>query len=102
MLFSLLSIANMVSKRWFGWIFYALVLSLFSMATTLLPKELPRSAVRKRIEKEKIRRGLKEPDANAVAETKASLADMYVTFKRVFKNKIFMTMHIAGVLHLFG
>lgn len=71
--------------------------------TIQLPRELPRSALRKRIEREKIRRGLKEPEANVpVEDTKASISDMIVTFKRLFKNKIFMLMHIAGILHIFG
>lgn len=71
--------------------------------TSMLPKELPRAAVRKRVEREKIRRGLKEIEGNApVEETKASIEDMIVTFKRLFRNKILMLMNLAGVLHIFG
>lgn len=70
----------------------------------LFPKELPRAAVRRRIEKEKIKRGLKESvdGAPPVEESKASLKDMMVTFKRLLHNKVFMLMNWAGVLHLFG
>lgn len=65
--------------------------------------KLPRAAVRKRIEKEKIRRGLKDLEGiTQVDDTKASLQDMIVTFKRVFRNKIFMLMNLAGILHIFG
>lgn len=69
----------------------------------MFPRELPRSAVRKRIEKEKIKRGLKEPEAHLPAEeTKASLSDMIVTFKRLFRNKVLMLMNVGAILHLFG
>lgn len=69
----------------------------------MFPRELPRSAVRKRIEKEKIKRGLKEVEGNAQSEeTKASLADMVVTFKRLFNNKVLMLMNTGAILHLFG
>lgn len=69
----------------------------------MFPKELPRSAVRKRVEKEKIKRGLKEVEGNEQAEeTKASLSDMVVTFKRLFNNKVLMLMNTGAILHLFG
>jgi Organic Anion Transporter Polypeptide (OATP) family/Kazal-type serine protease inhibitor domain len=70
----------------------------------LFPKELPRAAVRRRIEKEKIKRGLKETADGfpQVEETKASINDMMMTFSRLLKNKVFMLMNWAGVLHLFG
>lgn len=69
----------------------------------MFPKELPRAAVRRRIEKEKIKRGLKEIDGNApTEETKASLQDMVVTFKRLFNNKVLMLMNLGSILHLFG
>jgi hypothetical protein len=60
--------------------------------------------VRKRIEKEKIKRGLKEATdgSKLTEETEASFQDMIVTFKRLFHNKVFMLMNWAGVLHLFG
>lgn len=87
---------------WLGWLIFAMILFCFSVAVAMFPKELPRAAVRRRIEKEKIKRGLKENDPMAPEETKASIQDMIVTYKRLFRNKVFMLMHIAGVLHLFG
>lgn len=88
---------------WLGWLIFAGVMSLFALTVTMFPKELPRSAVRRRIEKEKIKRGLKEPeDHTDMEETKASIDDMILTFKRIFRNKIFMLMNLGGILHLFG
>lgn len=87
---------------WMGWIVFGSILFIMSITTMMFPKELPRSAVRKRVLQEKIKRGLKEPKTGEVQDTKASLQDMVVTYKRVFHNKIYMLMHVAGVLHLFG
>lgn len=87
---------------WMGWIVFATLLFITSITTMMFPKELPRSAVRKRVLQEKIRRGLREPKTGEVQETKASLQDMIVTYKRVFQNKTYMWMHIAGILHIFG
>lgn len=77
---------------------------MFSLTIAMMPKELPRAAVRRRIEKEKIKRGLKEVEVESIEteETKASIKDMIVTYKRLFRNKIFMLMNIAGIFHLFG
>jgi hypothetical protein len=58
--------------------------------------------VRRRIEEEKIKRGIKEVDPTAVSDSEASIKDMIITFKRVFRNKIFMLMNIGGILHIFG
>lgn len=92
-----------IGAWWLGWIVYATLLFMFSLLTINFPRELPRAAVRKRIEKEKIRRGLKEVDGSAQLEdTKASIEDMIITFRRVFRNKIFMLMNIAGIFHIFG
>lgn len=88
---------------WLGWMIFAVILFMFSITTTMLPKELPRSAVRRRVEKEKIKRGLKVVEGSIeTEETKASIKDMIITFKRLFRNKVFMLMNIAGILHLFG
>jgi solute carrier organic anion transporter family, member 5A len=99
--------ARWLGAWWLGWLIFALVLFFCSMATLMFPRELPRAAVRRRIEKEKIKRGLKEP--NSVVDfivqsedVKASISDMIVTYKRLFKNKVYMLMHISGILHLFG
>lgn len=87
---------------WMGWIIFAMLLFISSFMTMMFPKELPRSAVRKRLIQEKIRRGLKEQKCDEVKETKASLQDMIVTYKRVFHNKTYMLMHLAGIFHIFG
>lgn len=68
----------------------------------LFPRELPRAALRKRIEEEKIKRGIKLVDPTDLADSEASLKDMIVTFKRLFKNKVFMLMNLGGILHIFG
>jgi hypothetical protein len=91
-----------IGAWYIGWVFFACVLMLFALAVSMFPKELPRAAVRKRIEEEKIRRGLKIRDPSELAETEASIADMIVTFKRLFRNKVFMLMNVGGILHLFG
>lgn len=88
---------------WFiGWLIFALVLLIFAFAVSMFPKELPRAAVRRRIEEEKIKRGIKQASSNSVGDSEASLSDMIVTFKRLFKNKVFMLMNFAGILHIFG
>lgn len=87
---------------WCGWLIFAAILFIFSITVIMFPKELPRAAVRRRIEKEKIKRGLKEIDGKETEETKASLQDMVVTFKRLFRNKVLMLMNIGSILHLFG
>lgn len=88
---------------WFiGWIVFAVVLLFFAVAVGMFPKELPRAAVRRRIEEEKVKRGLKQVDKTTVGDTDASIKDMIETFKRLFKNKVFMLMNIGGILHLFG
>lgn len=88
---------------WFiGWIVFAVILTFFALAVSMFPKELPRAAVRRRIEKEKVKRGLKQVDKTTVTDTDASISDMIETFKRLFKNKVFMLMNVGGILHLFG
>lgn len=99
--------ARWLGAWWLGWILYAMILFSFSSFTYMFPKELPRAAVRRRIEKEKVKRGLKEPEGSVDGapppeETQASIPDMIVTFRRLFKNKIFMLMHVSGIFHLFG
>jgi solute carrier organic anion transporter family, member 5A len=92
---------------WLGWLVFAFVLFVFALMASFVPKELPRAAVRRRIEIEKTKRGLKGDELTlqnleAQIETEASVQDMIVTFKRLFRNKIFMLMNIAGIFHLFG
>ncbi|KAG5683743.1 hypothetical protein PVAND_013008 [Polypedilum vanderplanki] len=91
-----------IGAWYIGWIVFAFILLLFAIAVSMFPKELPRAAVRKRIDEEKIKRGLKQRDPTELADTEASISDMIVTFKRLFKNKVFMLMNIGGILHLFG
>jgi hypothetical protein len=104
---NLTPIINNKDPRWIGawyigWIVFAIMLMIFALAVSMLPKELPRSAVRKRIEEEKIKRGLKQVEKASVGDTEASISDMIETFKRLFKNKVFMLMNIGGIFHLFG
>jgi len=104
---NLTPVINNKDPRWIGawyigWIVFAIMLMIFALAVSMLPKELPRSAVRKRIEEEKIKRGLKQVEKASVGNTEASISDMIETFKRLFKNKVFMLMNIGGILHLFG
>lgn len=96
-----------IDVRWLGawyigWIIFAATLVVFAIGVSFFPKELPRAAVRRRIEAEKIKRGLKVAEKGAVDATEASISDMVVTFKRLFNNKVFMLMNIGGILHLFG
>lgn len=88
---------------WFiGWLLFAVSLLFFTITVGMFPRELPRAALRKRIEEEKVKRGIKQVDPTALAVTEASLQDMIVTLKRLFKNKVFMLMNVGGVLHIFG
>lgn len=68
------------------------------------PKELPRSAVRKRITAEKERR--KNASSLEVSPTtepsETSFRDFIITFKRLLKNKLFMLNNFAGVFNVFG
>lgn len=91
-----------IGAWYIGWILFAIILVIFALSVSMFPKELPRAAVRRRIDEEKIKRGLKQVDPTAVGDTEASLHDMIVTFKRLAKNKVFMLMNVGGILHLFG
>jgi hypothetical protein len=70
----------------------------------LFPKTLPRAAVRKRIAIEQKKRDDAKNDKVAIVEEEipASIKDMLITFKRLFKNKILMFNNVASVFYYFG
>lgn len=89
---------------YFGWIFIAIVLFSFAIVMALFPKELPRSALRKKIAAEKERR--KNASNLNICQTtdlpETSLQDFIITFKRLLKNKLFMLNNFAGIFYVFG
>jgi solute carrier organic anion transporter family, member 5A len=90
---------------WLGWIIFASIMAIFSIIVALFPRDLPRAFLRKKIEIEKQKReSLKIGKVEKIeqSEEKATLKDMLVSHKRLLKNKLFMLMHLSGVLHLFG
>lgn len=93
-----------IGAWWLGWLLFASVMAFFSFVVAIFPKELPRSQLRKKVEIEKRKReAVKNGKAFEVeVEDKASLKDMLVSHKRLFKNKLFMLMNLSGILHLFG
>jgi MFS family permease len=83
---------------WLGWLILGVTLFFFSFVMCMFPKELPRSAVRKRIASERRRRGLESlEDKKEQDEIPASFSDMIVTFKRLIKNKVFMLNNLASI-----
>lgn len=89
---------------WLGWLFFATIMMIFSLFVAMFPKELPRSYMRKKIEKEKRKResARNGKSLEIEVEDKATFKDMLISHKRLFKNKLFMLMNISGILHLFG
>lgn len=89
---------------WMGWLILAISLFSFAFIMCMFPKELPRSALRKRIASERRKRGMKslEPEEKVVDEVPASLSDMIVTFKRLLKNLIFLLNNLASIFYYFG
>lgn len=91
---------------YFGWIFFAVTLLVFAVLMALFPKELPRAALRRKIQAEKDRR--KKASNFAVSEKaeeekiETSVKDFFVTSKRLFNNKLFMLNNFAGVFYVFG
>lgn len=88
---------------YFGWIFIACVLVTFSVLMALFPKELPRSALRKRIALEKeMRKNVNNQIVTEKVEDETSIRDFFVTFKRLLKNKLFMLNNFASIFYVFG
>lgn len=87
-----------------GWLILAVSLFGFAFIMCMFPKQLPRSAVRKRIASERRKRGMKsiEQDDKEEDEIPASISDMLVTFKRLLKNVIFMLNNLASIFYYFG
>lgn len=89
---------------WLGWLALALCLLAFAFILCMFPKELPRSAVRKRIASERRKRGMKNLDKEKpdIDEIPASVSDMLVTFKRLITNPTFMLNSLASIFTYFG
>jgi MFS family permease len=89
---------------WLGWLILGVTLFAFSFIMCMFPKELPRSAVRKRIASERRKRGLKSLEAQKEHEDEipASFSDMIVTFKRLLGNTVFMLNNLASIFYYFG
>lgn len=106
---------------WIGWIILGAGLTINAFFISLFPKELPRSAARrkflsrepslspKEIELQELNRE-KEENLEKLLESEekdedvvpTSISDMWSTLKRLFKNKILMLNNLAGVFYLFG
>lgn len=67
----------------------------------LFPKELPRAHVRRLISDERKRRDLKTTEED-LEEKPASFKDMFVTFKRLLKNKTYMVNNVGSCFYFFG
>lgn len=93
-----------IGAWYLGWIIIAAVLFSFSIIMAFFPKELPRSAVRKRVAREVEKRNnakkMDFEDKNEDSET--SLKDFGIAFKRLLRNKLFMLNNMAGVFNIFG
>lgn len=108
---------------WLGWVILAIIMSLSALLIAMFPKTLPRAAVRRVIHQERIRRELsivqpKEEEASLkglfaligikdvhyVIEKKNNISDsdMFVTFKRLLKNRTLMMNNVSSLFYLFG
>lgn len=89
---------------WLGWLVLAVFLFAFAFIMCMFPKELPRSAVRKRIASERRKRGMKSLDKEKpeVDEIPASISDMFITFKRLIQNTTYMLNNLASIFAYFG
>lgn len=89
---------------WLGWLILGACLFSFAFILSMFPKELPRSAVRKRIAHERKRLGMEslEKEKAQADEIPASISDMFVTFTRLIKNKTFMLINLASIFGCFG
>lgn len=66
----------------------------------MFPRTLPRAAVRQVIHQEKIRREL--APVKVIKDEKASVKDMFTTFRRLLTNTIFMSNTISSLFYVFG
>lgn len=85
---------------WMGWIVFGSIIFIFAILIGMFPKTLHRAAVRKVIQKEKVRRGISKDYTEE--DKPASLKDLVDTFKRLSTNKIFMCNNIAAIFYFFG
>lgn len=103
--FNNFSKSNLRVGAWYlGWIVIASVLFTFSIIMGFFPKELPRSAVRKRIANEiEKRKSMNNFNVeNKKDDSETSLKDFGIAFKRLLNNKIFMLNNFAGIFYIFG
>lgn len=84
---------------WLGWIVLGIPLMLAVPFLAMFPKSLPRAAVRRVIHRERLRRELSVPETKVV---KASVRDMFVTFKRLLRNKTYMLKTVSDMFYVFG
>jgi hypothetical protein len=99
-----------IGAWYFGWIVLGFALFIFVPIMAMFPKELPRAAVRNRVEKEKKRR--LEAKTFEVSEHKEGKNDkgeelvnfngLMATFKRLLTNKIFLLNNFASIFYIFG
>ncbi|KAL5285653.1 hypothetical protein ACFFRR_007383 [Megaselia abdita] len=99
---------------WMGWIIIGVALIIPTFLISLFPKQLPRAAARATLanmKKKAARKLLRlssirgneedfEEDQEAVRKT--SFKDMASTFKRLFKNKIYLYNNFASIFYCFG
>ncbi|XP_054738862.1 solute carrier organic anion transporter family member 74D-like [Anastrepha obliqua] len=89
---------------WLGWLLLGSVLFICGTLFAMLPKELPRAKARRLVEERKRRAGnALQADASVETEVQeTSLRDMFVTFKRIVKNKTLMCNNISSIFYYFG
>ncbi|XP_047001250.1 solute carrier organic anion transporter family member 74D-like [Schistocerca americana] len=88
---------------WVGWIIMAGVLFVMSTLTGMFPKQLPRAAVRRLIEQERLKaQGDKEALRAAQEPHRTSLSDMVKTFWRLLRNATLMCNNLAGIFYFVG
>ncbi|XP_049762909.1 solute carrier organic anion transporter family member 74D [Schistocerca cancellata] len=89
---------------WIGWMVLAVMLFVMATVIGLFPKQLPRAAVRRMIEQERLR-AKGDKAALAAAENppeRTSLSDMMKTFKRLLRNSTLMCNNLAGIFYFVG
>lgn len=98
---------------WMGWIIIGSILILPTFLISLFPKQLPRAAARAKLAKMKQKaarkllklssiRGNEDELEDSDAPRKTSFKDMATTFKRLFRNKIYIYNNFASIFYCFG
>ncbi|CAB0005693.1 unnamed protein product [Nesidiocoris tenuis] len=81
---------------WIGWLLLGFIMFVVSSLLGLFPHTLPKAHYRRQISKMSNKSQVEEPD------TKASVQDMIVTFKRLIQNKALMCTNGASIFFFFG